>query len=167
MRHLLEPCEVGRYARPCDMDDEIVERAIEEAELLDIKPKLGDALFVRLLTHVQFAVLLDGGPYDDADGRRHHFAGLRRALAYYVWARLVKTGVNHLTRFGYVQKQDEYSQAAEHRERMTACNDAFAVADGYMKECLAYIQAKPEIFAEYTLRGKVRANRTKFKIIGN
>ena len=46
-------------------------------------------------------------------------------------------------------------------------NDAFAIADGYMKECLAYIQAKPEIFADYTLKGKVKANRTKFKILGN
>ena len=30
-----------------------------------------------------------------------------------------------------------------------------------------YIQAKPEIFADYTLKGKVKANRTKFKILGN
>ena len=54
MRHLIEPCDVDKYARPCDMDDEIIARAIEEAELLDIKPKLGDELFMRLLTHVQF-----------------------------------------------------------------------------------------------------------------
>ena len=60
MRHLIEPCDVDKYARPCDMDDEIIARAIEEAELLDIKPKLGDELFMRLLTHVQFAVLLNG-----------------------------------------------------------------------------------------------------------
>ena len=39
MRHLIEPCDVDKYARPCDMDDEIIARAIEEAELLDIKPK--------------------------------------------------------------------------------------------------------------------------------
>ena len=63
MRHLIEPCDVDKYARPCDMDDEIIARAIEEAELLDIKPKLGDELFMRLLTHVQFAVLLNGGEY--------------------------------------------------------------------------------------------------------
>ena len=65
MRHLIEPCDVDKYARPCDMDDEIIARAIEEAELLDIKPKLGDELFMRLLTHVQFAVLLNGGEYTD------------------------------------------------------------------------------------------------------
>lgn len=167
MRHLIEPYEVGKYARPCDMDDEIIERAIEEAELLDVKPKIGDELFMRLRTHDQFDVLLDGGEYVDGCGNSRHFVGLRRALAYYVWARLVKSSVNHLTRFGFVQKRDEYSQATEYRERQTAYNDAFAVADGYMKACLAYIRAKPEIFADYTLKGKVRANRTKFKILGD
>lgn len=167
MRHLIEPYEVGKYARPCDMDDDIIERAIEEAELLDIKPKIGDELFMRLLTHVRFDLLLGGGEYVDRNRNTRHFVGLRRTLAYYVWARLVKSGVNHLTRFGFVQKQDEYSQATEYRERQTAYNDAFAVADGYMKECLAYIQAKPEIFADYTLKGKIKANRTKFKILGN
>lgn len=166
MRHLIEPRDVDRYARPCDMDEEIIARSIEEAELLDIKPKLGDELFLRLATQPADE-LLDGGQYTDACGTVRHFAGLRRALAYYTWARLVKSSVNHLTRFGYVQKRDEYSQATEYRERQTACNDAFAVADGYMKECLAYIQAKPETFAEYTLKGKVKANRTKYKIIGD
>ena len=115
MRHLIEPRDVDKYARPCDMDDEIIARAIEEAELLDIKPKLGDELFMRLLTHVQFAVLINGGEYTDECRNRRHFVGLRRALAYYVWARLVKTSVNHLTRFGFVQKRDEYSQATEYR----------------------------------------------------
>ena len=65
MRHLIEPCDVDKYARPCDMDDEMIARAIEEAELLDIKPKLGDERSMRLLTHVQFAVLLNGGEYTD------------------------------------------------------------------------------------------------------
>lgn len=165
MRHLIEPRDVCRYARPCDMDDEIIARAIEEAELLDIKPKLGDELFLHLTTQPSDE-LFDGGQYTDACGTVRHFVGLRRALAYYTWARLVKTSVNHLTRFGYVQKHDEYSQATEYRERQTAYNDAFAVADGYMKECLAYIQAS-EIFADYKLKGKVKANRTKFKIIGD
>ena len=114
-----------------------------------------------------FLTEIGGGEYTDECRNRRHFVGLRRALAYYVWARLVKTSVNHLTRFGFVQKRDEYSQATEYRERQTAYNDAFAIADGYMKECLAYIQAKPEIFADYTLKGKVKANRTKFKILGN
>ena len=119
MRHLIEPCDVDKYARPCDMDDEIIARAIEEAELLDIKPKLGDELFMRLLTHVQFAVLLNGGEYTDECRNQRHFVGLRRTLAYYVWARLVKTSVNHLTRFGFVQKREGKRRRSETECRST------------------------------------------------
>jgi len=166
MRHLLKPHEVGELARPCDADDAVIERAIEEAELLDIKPKLGDELFLRLLTHVEYSVLLNGGHYKDQCGKPRVFAGLKRALAYYVWARCVKTGTSHLTRFGFVEKRDDYSAMTEYKQRQVAYNDAFATADGYIKECLAYIQAKPEIFADYTQGGKIKANRVKYKIIG-
>lgn len=166
LKHLLKPHEVGELSRPCDADDTIVERAIEEAELLDLKPRLGDALFLQLTTRIEYSVLLNGGEYDD-NGGKHIFAGLKRALAYYVWARCVKTGVGHLTRFGYVEKHDEHSAAIEYKQRQVAYNDAFATADGYMKECLDYMMAKPDIYPNYTQGGKTKANRVVYKIIGD
>ncbi len=175
MRHLIDPQDVSKYARPCDVDTHIIERAIEEAELLDIRPKIGDALFLRLTSDAatqhdgastRVDVLLTGGEYIGKCGNERYFVGLRRALAYYTWARLVKTGVNHLTRFGFVQKRDEYSDTTEYRERQTAYNDAFAVADGYMEGCLDYLRANPGAFPDYTLRGRVAGNRTKYRVIG-
>lgn len=166
-RPIIEPHEVNDLARPCSADESVIIRIIEETELLDIKPKLGDKLFLRLTTDVEFARLLEGGEYTDIDGETRVFAGLKRAVAYYAWARLVKTSVNNLTRFGYVVKNDDYSHQSEYKERQVAYNDAFSVADGYMKECLAYIQANPDIFSEYTLKGKVTSNRVKYKIIGD
>lgn len=165
-KHLLKPREVGELSRPCDTDDMIVERAIEEAELLDIKPRLGDELFLHLLTHTDYSVLLNGGEYRDESGGRHVFAGLKRTLAYYVWARCVKTGTGHLTRFGYVEKQEEHSVPVEYKQQQVAYKDAFATADGYMKECLDYMQANPGIFADYTSGGQTKTNRVIYKIIG-
>lgn len=167
-KHLIDAHDVGRYARPCDMDEHIIYRAIEEAELLDVRPKIGDALFMRLLdsTSEDNNTLLDGGDYTDRCGNARGFVGVRRALAYYVWARLVKTGVNHLTRFGFVQKRDEYSDTTDYKERQVAYNDAFAIADEYMRGCIDYIEAHADRFPEYTLRGVVRANRVKFKVLG-
>lgn len=165
-RPIIEPSDVAKLARPCDCDDDVILRTIEESEMLDIKPTLGDALFLRLGTHVEFDRLLNGGEYQNDKGETFVFAGLKRTLAYYVWARLVKTSTNHLTRFGYVVKQDDHSRATEFKERQIAYNDAFAIADGYMKQCLAYIIANPEIFADYYKKGSLKANRTKFKIIG-
>lgn len=166
-RPIIEPHEVALLSRPCDCDDDVIRRAIEEAELLDIKPRLGDALFLRLTTDVKFDRLMNGGEYTDKNGRQFVFAGLKRTLAYYVWARLVKTSTNRLTRFGYVVKDDEHSHSSEWKERQVAYNDAFAVADGYFKQCFAYMLANPDIFADYTKKGVIKSNRVKFKIIGN
>lgn len=164
---LIKPEEIGDLARPCDVDREIAERAIEEATLLDIKPKLGDELFIRIVNDVEYSRLLEGGDYEDKNGGKHVFAGLKRALAYYAWGRLVKTGANHLTRFGYVNKNDDYSHAIEAKDRQTAYRDACAVADAYVQECFVYMANFPDIFPDYRGNGRLKSYRTRTKIIGN
>jgi len=163
---LITPDDIRKLARPCDVDRELAERAIEEASLLDIKPKLGEALFVRLVDNVKYSRLLEGGDYEDHNGNVHVFAGLRRALAYYAWGRLVKTGTHHLTRFGFVDKNDEHSTSAESKERQIAYRDAFSVADGYIQECFVYMACFPEIFPDYHGNGRLKSYRTRTKIIG-
>jgi hypothetical protein len=165
-KHLIEPHEVEQYARPCTVDEDIVERAIEEAELLDIKPALGDKLFNRLQNSVTFSRLMEGGEYE-ACGETRTFAGLKRTLAYYTWARLINSATHHLTRFGYVLKDGEYSRTADLKERQQAVGDATAVANAYMHECLDYIKANPDIFAEYRGCGAISANKTTFRVIGD
>lgn len=165
-KHLIEPHEVEQYARPCTADEAIVERAIEEAELLDIKPALGDKLFNKLQNSVTFSRLMEGGEYE-ACGETRTFAGLKRTLAYYTWARLINSATHHITRYGYVVKSDDYSRSADLRERQQAVGDATAIANAYMHECLRYIEANPAIFAEYRGGGAISANKTTFKVIGD
>ena len=157
--------EIGTLARPCTIDEDIAVRYIEEAELQDVKSILGDALFYAVAGDAdKYAELLNGGTYESG-GVRYGFAGLKTALAYYAWARMVKSAVNHLTRFGYVSKNDDYSHAVDWKERQAAYNDAYAVADGYMQECVAYLKAKGML----DVTGEVSAvskKRTFFNIIG-
>lgn len=210
---LIDPDDIRKLARPCDVDRDIAERAIEEATLLDIKPKIGEALYVKIAEAVPtpeptptpepepeptpdpeptpeqeeepgsendseqdsdpepepgpYDLLLNGGDYTDPNGGVHVFAGLRRALAYYSWGRLVKTGTNHLTRFGYVDKNDDYSHSTEAKERQIAYRDAFSVADEYIQECFVYMQYFPDLFPEYKGNGRLKSYRTRTKIIGN
>lgn len=164
-KHLIEPHEVEQYARPCTVDEAIVERAIEEAELLDIKPALGDSLFKRLQGENN-ELLMDGGEYE-SNGEVYTFAGLKRTLAYYAWARLINSATHHLTRFGYVVKSDDYSRSADLRERQQAVGDATAIANAYMHECLRYIEANASAYPEYHGGGVVTANKTTYKVIGN
>ena len=165
-KHLIEPHEVEQYARPCTAEKAIALRAIEEAELLDIKPALGDKLFNKLQNTVTYNRLMEGGTYE-ACGETRTFAGLKRTLAYYAWARLVNSATHHITRFGFVEKSGEYSRTVDLKERQQAVGDATAIANDYMKECLRYIEANPGIFAEYKGCGAISANKTTFKVIGD
>lgn len=163
-KHFIEPHEVELYARPCTVDEDIIERTIEEAELLDVKPALGDTIFAKLQNRVVYGRLMEGGEYE-VDGEKRTFAGLKRALAYYVWARLVNASTLHLTRFGFVIKTDDHSRTADLRERQAAAGSATAIANEYMKECLDYIEASPDVFGG--VGGRLKANKTTFKVIGD
>lgn len=170
MKHLISPSEVRELSRPCYADDEIIQICIEEAELLDIKSALGDTLFVRILQNRDtdnLGILIEGGSYYDRCGNKKMFAGLKKATAYYAYARVVKNGNAVQTRFGHVIKSDDYSEPSDLKNRLQAYNDAFSVADQYLKECLNYLIANKLLFPEYKGFGRIKNNRVIFKKIGD
>lgn len=167
-KHIITSSEVLELARSMstNIDKSNIETFIDESEQLDIKPAIGDQMFIKLLDGVSPGILMNGGRYE-SNGKSYMFSGLKKALAYYVYARLVKCGNGVQTRFGFVQKDDEYSSKSDLKERVAAYNDAFAIADKYLKECLRYMEANPGIFSEYKGRGIMKMNRVKLKAIGD
>lgn len=165
---LIQTFEVGELARECNTEDATILRFIREAELNDIRPSLGDSLYMAVKEDpTKHEMLLNGGTFEGCDGDRS-FVGLKTALAYYTWARLAKSSLHHLTRFGFVVKNDDYSHQAEWKERQVAYNDAFSIADRYMKECIDYIQATPEVYGARCCgdSSDVKSRRNYTKIIG-
>ena len=148
MQYLITSREVGEYSREIsqNVDQKKIEKYIRESELLDIKKTLGDELFLDIKANQErYKLLIEGGEYDNC-GHKECFSGLRSALAYYTYARLVKNGDNNVTRFGLVQKESEYSSSVEFKEKLMAYNDAFSIADSLLQECVRYIKAtKPSV----------------------
>lgn len=168
-KHLITPEEVGVLARPISKHVDLAELLIfiDESELNDIKPAVGDQLFMNILNGDESGILLDGGEYTGCNDTAYYFSGLKKSLAYYVYGKLIKNGGRKLTRTGAVNKDNEYSSQVEAKERVQAANDAFAIADRYLKECLMYIQVSTELFPEYKGRGIMKANRVRIKSIGD
>ena len=170
--HLITPEDVHELARnsSAQLDPRDVSTYIEEAEQLDLKPTLGTALYLRLLDNTgdeqANMTLLYGGSYTTCCGDMAMFAGVRKALAYYVYGRIVKNGGRTATRFGFVEKRDEYSYQVDYKERLNIANDATLVADSYMKETLNYIESTG-LYPEYKacLRG-MKNRRVTIKAIG-
>ncbi len=136
--------------------------------------QIGDALFLALKNwnensntpdSERFSKLMQGGEYENGKGNKREFKGLLSALNYYIYARLVKYNNFSLTRFGFVEKQDHYSQKADIQDRLVMEKDARSVADTYMTECLEYLETNKESFHEFS-NGKQK-NRLRISIIGD
>lgn len=154
---LITPMEVGMLARPCYADEQKMMRYISEAEQNNVKTILGDDLFLRLKAGEE-KLLLNGGTYE-RDGKRYYLNGVKKALAYYTYSRLVESSSVELTRQGVVNRRSEYSDMADNRDILSVSRETYAIADRYMEECLAYIKG--------TCSNKdVNSSRTKIKVIG-
>lgn len=169
MKHIITPEEIGMLARPCTADKSLAERLIAEAEREDIRPRLGDALFLKVTADepaVGYDTLINGGEWTDRRGMQRYLQGLKTAVAYYAYARVVRDGNIQATRYGAVIKQDENSGESEKSERMRHYREAFSAADGVLAEVMSYLDENRETFPEYRSKTMVN-NRTKMRVIGS
>lgn len=168
-QYLITTEEVSKLSRDMSihLDNSKIETYIRESENIDIKSALGDALFLDVKEHPEkYDILLNGGEYDSECGIKRYLIGLKTALAYYTYARIVKNGDGNVSRFGFVNKESEYSSRPDIKEKVMTYNDTFNVADRYLKECVRYLNDCKNDFPLYNGRGNLKANRTVFRIIG-
>ena len=168
MRNLITYEEISQLARPCTTDRDMAEAMIAEAQRVELKPRLGDALYLKLIAdepEPRFDVLLNGGVWANAS-EAHLLTGVKTALAYYALARIVRDGNIQATTYGAAVKDDQYSADPERTERQRQYRELFCQADSYMAEALAYLVKSCDTFPEYKVQGKMRSNRMTIKTIG-
>lgn len=169
-QYLITTHDVSSLSRGMSVhvDEDKIETYIRESESIDIKSALGDALYLDVKENPEkYKLLLDGCTYDDKCGEKKIFMGIKTALAYYTYARIVKNGDFNVTRYGLMQKEDEYSSRPDIKEKVMAYNDAFSIADKYLKECVWFLEEKKDDYPLYKGNGKIKANRTVFRILGD
>ena len=163
-RLLITREDIDKECRPCNSQDGLVDRCIEEAQNLDIIPAIGADWWLRILNQEYDAVatlLWEGGIYQDTCGNSHIFAGLRKALLYYAYGRIIRNSVGVATRYGFQVKTDQYSDEAEQSQKTQTYNEAFSIADGYKAQALAYLNT-----SEACCKRKMYNNRLQVKKIG-
>lgn len=161
MAALITPDDISALARPCYSDEEIASKAIDEAIDIDLRYLVGDAVYKQLVNS-EDNVLLNGGEYTDEKGDTHIIAGLKKAVAYFAYSRVVKFGNSLPTRFGTMNNDDGYSSRAELKERQMISDDAYSIGVKYIKEVLAYLKKDDCKPAE-----PLKSKRSIFKVIGD
>lgn len=169
MKNLITYEEISSLARPCSTDKEMAEAMIAEAQRMDVRPCLGDALYLKLTEEnlaEPYTIILEGGTGTGSCGKPRIVTGVKTALAYYTLARLTRDGNIRTSTYGAVVKDDQYSVEAEQAERSRQYRELFSQADRYMAEVVGYIRDNCRSIPEYDQQGRMTSNRVTFKIIG-
>lgn len=86
--------------------DKVAQQHIDDAELVDLKPLLGEKLYLHLVANsgdTIYVDLLNGGEYTYNDFIYNH-PGLKRVLCEFAYARITFFGNEKSTPFGLVEK---------------------------------------------------------------
>lgn len=169
---------------------------IREAELLDIEPVIGAQLYETLTNVGNIALdevgtqlldetgqnyitirdenelplneykLLNGGYYEDEDGVRHRFEGIRKALAYFAYARFVRNHGTQVTPFGVVNKLGDESQNADSRSIAAVSADARRIGEMWLDESMKFWHIVEDCRCKNSVSG-ARTHRRRFLPIGD
>lgn len=115
------------------VDEEIIDKAIFDAEIFYVKSVIGDANYIRLSTGpvpvgTDDDIALNGGVKDNK-----FYAGLKQAIANITYAFLLRDNVNAV-RFGTVRKYDDNSSNVDETLLYNTSKHYFTIGKAYLKE---------------------------------
>lgn len=165
-KHIITVERFKELARPTSkhIDDGEVLTFIRECEDIYIIPAIGLARFKALQEEdgeLQNITLLDGGEFKDKCGELKRCSGLRLAIAYFVYAKMIMADGGMLTRTGLMQHNDSYASREDDKNRVRMYNDAMEVAEAYLGSCMAYLKS-----VENESIKPVRGTRIRIHAIG-
>lgn len=178
MGHLLTAIEWPEYTRAVSvhLDEEEVEKWIDECEHLFIIPAIGAELFERLTSGEELTEqeekLLEGGRYGGTGTgcacmgtHTGLFKGLRWALGYFVLAKMMRNDGGMLSRGGFFRHDDEYGSHWDDKNAVNRYNDVMNVAETYLNGALLYW--KDVNRGECESSAKTRGSRVRIISVGD
>lgn len=153
----LDEDEVNAYIRECEDTHIIPAIGWERFKAAAEQGEWGNSV----LPDFQPDVFLDGGEYTTKDSGTDcvHAAttvrytnGIRRALAYFTYARLFRADGVIVSRAGAMRHRDDYSDHVQDLSNNKQYNDIMNMAERYLSDALEYLKA-------FTQQGEVKPQR--------
>lgn len=127
---------------------------IKEVETAQVRPLLGAKLYKELDEGVKTDdILLDGGYYNNDN---NFCEGLKEAVAYLVYARMLPSQQMTVTAYGVVQKTGEFSNKVDEANLNREVQHANQLGEQYLQSCVNYLRWKNEIPCGRQVRRKVK-----------
>jgi len=131
---------------------------IDEAERVDLRPFLGDALHYDMmanLTAQKYKDLLDGVVYTYC-GNPIRFDGLKPFIAYMGYARFIVKQQMNVTSFGVVHKKNEFSEPVPQKIVSEDQANARQVAAVYQTAAVQFLNEKHSVYPLWNCSTKPR-----------
>lgn len=177
-KHLINVADFKALSRPSSihLDDDEVQAFISECEDVFIIPAIGYANFETAVNSESFdetfddsfsaSIWLDGGSFTlDVCGceneRTEWCVGLRRTLAYYVYAKMIRSDGTILSRSGAMRHNDQYASHVDPNRKQY--DDVMNIADQYLAGCMLYAKQHS---LECNAVKPITGTRAKIKAIG-
>jgi hypothetical protein len=159
---------------------------VSEAEMLDVKVWLGDALLNEIITQASTLpitisadnkILLDGGAYQYplpvvANTRTYLFQGLRDCIAYYAFARFTNRTAYNYTAAGIVIKDSDLSTPVGDKIVQRLETEARLTAEAIKCEITLFLDRNYSLYplwrdGECHCGGSCQDTRGIFKVVGD
>lgn len=121
--------------------DEKINPFIEDAEILDLLPLLGEQFYHDLAANTTSQIyvdLLEPKEYT-YDGKTYKHHGLKRVLSIFAYSRYIVHGSFTDTGFGFVQKANQDSQPVSETQKRNIYTQERQTAVAYFNEVALYI----------------------------
>lgn len=143
MQPLITRDDIAKYRQIAKSpNNDKLNESILDAQLLDLKPLLGEKLFDSIVANpVSHKDLLDGGIYTH-DGIEYSNYGLRMALAYFAYARYVMFSHVTDTPYSIVEKRNPDSQPIASETKKSVFNANREMANKVWSNVRAYMSRK-------------------------
>jgi len=147
---------------------------VSEAQMLDVKCWLGDALLAELITQAETSpesfsalnsTLLNGGSYT-YQTKTYLFQGLKAAIIYYAYARFTSRQPYNFTQAGITVKDTDFSTPASDKAVQRLATEALLTAAALKDEIVLYLNRFSSSYPLYSCSSKNSRPRT-FLVIGD
>ena len=134
-----------------------INNAIDEAQAFDLVQGLGcDNSFVYYLSANQsvakVVTLLDGASYS-FEGKTYYFGGVKKALAYYAFARLLQIHNVRVTAAAVVTKVGDNSTTVDTGQLSIAAGNARSAGKQILEQCKEYLRRNETDWTEFECCG--------------
>lgn len=168
---LITLADFQKYKRMTqNMDLAKLDTFIEEAQMLDLRPLSGDALYFDLITDnlvPRNVDLLTGKSYI-YNGNNITFAGLKPVLVYFTYARYAAMTNIIDTASGLVYKDNDFSTPAASKDIARVVDQAKSAAIAYWGMVEQYLNVSYELYPLWKSNhcGESRRFKTKYSSVG-